>query len=169
LEYVWNTWDSVQAADFPQDRRASIFPPTATVFAALSMRQERRAVVIRDMFGGLGRGLGSLTGNAGGLFEPTLRLGVTGLSRAGKTVFITSLVANLMDRARMHGLRAEAEGRIRGVWLQPQPDDTVPRFDYEAHLAALTGSNPHWPESTRSVSELRLSFKLQTRWIFSAV
>ena len=33
-------------------------------------------------------------------FEPVIRLGVTGLSRAGKTVFITSLVANLMDRGR---------------------------------------------------------------------
>jgi predicted YcjX-like family ATPase len=133
------------------------------------MKQERWAVVIRDLFGVLGRGLGSLTGNAGGFFEPALRLGVTGLSRAGKTVFITSLVANLMDRARMHGLRAEAEGRIRGVWLQPQPDDTVPRFDYEAHLAALTGSNPHWPESTRSVSELRLSFKLQPGGFFGGL
>uniref|UniRef100_UPI003568BDA6 YcjX family protein n=1 Tax=Phaeovulum sp. TaxID=2934796 RepID=UPI003568BDA6 len=29
------------------------------------------------------------------LFEPVVRLGVTGLSRSGKTVFITSLVANL--------------------------------------------------------------------------
>ena len=27
------------------------------------------------------------------LFEPVIRLGVTGLSRSGKTVFITSLVA----------------------------------------------------------------------------
>jgi uncharacterized protein len=99
-------------------------------------------------------------GLTGGYFEPVLRLGVTGLSRAGKTVFITSLVANLMDRGRMPGLRAEAAGRIGAVYLQPQPDDTVPRFDYESHLAALTGSAPHWPESTRAVSELRLSFRL---------
>ena len=44
-------------------------------------------------------------------FEPVIRLGVTGLSRAGKTVFITSLVANLIDRGRMPGLAAAAEGR----------------------------------------------------------
>jgi predicted YcjX-like family ATPase len=44
-------------------------------------------------------------------FEPTLRLGVTGLSRAGKTVFITSLVANLMDRARMPQLVRAASCR----------------------------------------------------------
>nr|WP_319022419.1 YcjX family protein [Fluviibacterium sp. MJW13] len=94
-------------------------------------------------------------------FEPTLRLGVTGLARAGKTVFITSLVANLIDRGRMPQLAAAAEGRILTAFLQPQPDDTVPRFDYEQHRAALLGPAPHWPDSTRAVSELRLSLRLK--------
>ena len=94
-------------------------------------------------------------------FEPVIRIGVTGLSRAGKTVFITSLVANLIDRGRMPQLVAAANGRIRTAYLQPQPDDTVPRFDYEAHLGALTAAKPHWPESTRAVSELRLSLRVQ--------
>ncbi|WP_428928127.1 YcjX family protein [Marinibacterium sp. SX1] len=95
------------------------------------------------------------------LFEPVIRLGVTGLARAGKTVFITSLVANLLDRGRMTGLVAEAEGRISAAFLQPQPDDTVPRFEFEDHLHALTGPNPHWPDSTRAVSELRLSLRVR--------
>ncbi|MFD2856042.1 YcjX family protein [Seohaeicola zhoushanensis] len=103
--------------------------------------------------------LGDLvTGRA---FEPVLRIGVTGLARAGKTVFITSLIANLIDRGRMSGLAAAQEGRIVAAYLQPQPDDTVPRFDYESHIAALTGANPHWPESTRTISELRLSLKVR--------
>ena len=93
-------------------------------------------------------------------FEPVLRLGVTGLSRAGKTVFITALVANLMETGRMTQLRAARAGVIQGAWLQPQPDMTLPRFDYESHLAALTGQPPRWPEGTRAVSELRLSFRL---------
>ncbi|MEQ6248676.1 YcjX family protein [Sulfitobacter sp. HNIBRBA3233] len=94
-------------------------------------------------------------------FEPVIRLGVTGLARSGKTVFITSLVANLMDRGRMPGLLAAREGRIEAAFLQPQPDDTVPRFDFEGHLAALTASAPHWPDSTRAVSELRLSLRVR--------
>lgn len=94
-------------------------------------------------------------------FEPALRIGVTGLSRAGKTVFITSLVANLIQRGRMPGLAAAAEGRILAAYLQPQPDDTVPRFDYETHLAALTAPEPYWPESTRAVSQLRLSLRIK--------
>jgi uncharacterized protein len=95
------------------------------------------------------------------MFEPVIRIGVTGLARSGKTVFITSLVANLLDRGRMPQLRAAAEGRIEAVLLQPQPDMTVPRFDYEAHLAAMTGDDPRWPTSTRSISELRLSFRVR--------
>ncbi|WP_417241713.1 YcjX family protein [Celeribacter sp.] len=101
------------------------------------------------------------------LFEPVIRLGVTGLSRAGKTVFITSLVANLLNRGRMPQLGGAAA--ISAAYLQPQPDDTVPRFDYEAHLAALTAPEPHWPESTRAVSELRLSFKVQPTGLLGAI
>lgn len=104
-----------------------------------------------------------------GISDPVIRLGVTGLSRAGKTVFITSLVANLLDRGRMAALRAAADGSIRAAWLQPQPDDTVPRFDYERHLAAMTGPDPHWPEGTRHVSQLRLSLRVQPRGMLSGL
>ncbi|OSP55644.1 YcjX family protein [Pseudoruegeria sp. SK021] len=103
------------------------------------------------------------------LFEPSLRIGVTGLSRSGKTVFLTSLVANLIDRGRMPQLTAAAEGRILSVFLQPQPDDTLPRFDYETHLHALSGPSPHWPESTRSVSQLRLSMRLRPTGLLSGL
>ena len=119
-------------------------------------------MIIGDIADGLTRGVErSISTVSGAFFEPTVRLGVTGLSRAGKTVFITSLVANLLDRGRMPALRANAEGRIRSVFLQPQPDDTLPRFDYEAHLARVTGKTPSWPDSTSSISELRLSFRVK--------
>ena len=101
--------------------------------------------------------------------EPVIRLGVTGLSRAGKTVFITALVANLMDRGRMPQLQAAASGAIRTAFLQPQPDDTLPRFDYEGHLASLTAPEPHWPEGTRHISELRLSLRVQQSGLLSGL
>lgn len=101
------------------------------------------------------------------LFEPVVRLGVTGLSRAGKTVFITSLVANLLDRGRMPQFGPGTA--ITAAYLQPQPDDTVPRFDYETHLAALTAPVPHWPDSTRTISELRLSFKVRPAGILGSL
>ena len=100
--------------------------------------------------------------------DPVIRLGVTGLSRAGKTVFITSLVANLMDRGRMPQLEAAATGAIEAAYLQPQPDDTVPRFPYENHLHALTSPEPHWPEGTRSISELRLSLRVRPQGLLGS-
>ncbi|KPA21318.1 hypothetical protein shim_20200 [Shimia sp. SK013] len=102
-------------------------------------------------------------------FEPVIRLGVTGMARSGKTVFITSLVANLLDRGRMPQLVAHAEGRIVAAFLQPQPDDLVPRFDYETHLAAMTGEAPRWPESTRAISELRVTMKVKPSGMFAGL
>ena len=96
---------------------------------------------------------------------PTLRLGVTGLSRAGKTIFITALIHNLLTGARLPSFSPLAEGRLIGARLEESPDAAVPRFAYEQHLAALTGASPHWPESTRRVSELWLTLKFQSqRW-----
>lgn len=101
--------------------------------------------------------------------DPVIRIGVTGLSRAGKTVFITSLIANLLDRGRMPQLLAAREGRILTAYLQPQPDDTIPRFPYEEHLATLTTQAPKWPEGTRRVSELRLSLKVAQRGLLAGL
>lgn len=120
------------------------------------------ALVIGRLTDSIARGVENAVASVAQLmFEPVIRLGVTGLARSGKTVFITSLVANLLDRGRMPQLRAATQGRIEAVVLQPQPDMTVPRFDVEGHLAALTGDDPRWPVSTRSISELRLSFRVR--------
>jgi predicted YcjX-like family ATPase len=54
-------------------------------------------------------------------------------------------------------LAAMAEGRIARAYLEPQPDDRVARFAYEEHLAELARDPPQWPESTRQVSQLRLT------------
>lgn len=98
---------------------------------------------------------------AAGLTTPVVRLGVTGLSRAGKTVFITALVRNLVAGGRLPFFGAQAEGRIIRAYLEPQPDDAVPRFAYEDHLAALAAVPPRWPDSTRQVSQLRVTIEYE--------
>ncbi len=104
-----------------------------------------------------------------------LRLGVTGLSGAGKTIFVTALVQNLTLAARLAALgtknplpvfRVHAEGRLLGGRLEPQPDDAVPRFAYEEHLDVLTGPGGRsedraWPQSTKRISELRLTLEFE--------
>ncbi|MEO0328915.1 MAG: YcjX family protein [Pseudomonadota bacterium] len=106
--------------------------------------------------------LGGLADYASDLVNPTIRLGVTGLSRAGKTVFITALVHNLLNGGRLPMFAPYANGRIKRAFLQPQPDDDVPRFDYEKHLEALTsGDDRDWPQSTRRISQLRLTIEYE--------
>ena len=97
----------------------------------------------------------------GHLFNPTVRLGITGLSRAGKTVFITALVHGLVRGGRFPVFEALSSGRIASARLAPQPDDAVPRFDYEAHLRAMIEER-RWPESTRQISELRVVIDYQS-------
>ncbi|WP_395697137.1 YcjX family protein [Methylocella sp.] len=106
-----------------------------------------------------------------------VRLGVTGLSRAGKTVFITALIEHLTKaaspslRGRKNTLpvfRVHADGRLISGDLEPQPDDNVPRFAYEEHLEALSGPDGDsqariWPQSTRRISELRLRLQFQQK------
>lgn len=127
-------------------------------------------MIFYDIADGISRSLTSVQeGVEELLFEPVIRLGVTGLSRSGKTVFITSLVANLMDRGRMPQLQSAQQGRILSAYLQPQPDDDVPRFDFESHYNSLKGPEPEWPASTRTISQLRLSIRVQPSGILSSV
>ncbi len=97
------------------------------------------------------------------VLTPAVRLGVTGLSRSGKTVFITSLVHNILAGNALPFFEPLAQGRIVRAYLEPQPDDAVPRFDYEGNLEKLTAAEPHWPESTRQISELRLTIEYSRR------
>lgn len=105
--------------------------------------------------------LDTLTGHATSLVSPTLRLGVTGLSRAGKTVFITALVHNLLHGGRLPLFDAQKSGRISRAFMEHQPDDTVPRFQYEDHVAALVDERS-WPQSTRAISEMRLTIEFES-------
>jgi len=115
----------------------------------------------------LGIALSNLADAATGSFTPTLRLGVTGLSRAGKTIFITALIHNLLTGGRLPGFAPLAEGRFIGARLADYPEATIPRFAYEQHLEALTGRTPVWPESTRRISQLRIVLKYQSAGWFS--
>lgn len=111
--------------------------------------------------------LGNVGDFTSDLVSPSLRLGVTGLSRAGKTVFITSLVHNLIHNGRLPIFTAHAKGRIKRAYLEPQPDDDLPRFAYEEHLKALTCEKRHWPKSTRRLSQLRVTVEYTPQSFFA--
>ncbi|MFO8044417.1 MAG: YcjX family protein [Halomonas sp.] len=91
-----------------------------------------------------------------------LRLAVTGLSRAGKTAFLTSLVNQLRHaglEARLDLLPAARQGRLLGARRVNQQDLSVPRFPYDQAMSALAETPPRWPEPTQGISELRLALR----------
>lgn len=98
--------------------------------------------------------------------DRSLRIAVTGLSKSGKTAFITSLINQLMyinqvDNSHLALFEAARNRRILGVKRIPQRDLRVPRFDYEANLSELSQNPPHFPQSTRGISETRLAIRYQ--------
>jgi predicted YcjX-like family ATPase len=96
------------------------------------------------------------------LANPTVRLGVTGLARAGKTVFITSIIHNILHGGRLPFFDAMAEERINRAYLEPQPNDEIPRFAYDQHLDELTDTPPRWPSSTERIRQLRITIEFET-------
>ncbi|BDU36940.1 YcjX family GTP-binding protein [Vibrio nigripulchritudo] len=91
-----------------------------------------------------------------------VKLAVTGLSRAGKTAFITSLVNQLLHSSTHDNLPllgVSQEHRLIGAKRIPQSNLMVPRFAYEEAMTSLHSSPPEWPQPTRDVSEIRLAIK----------
>jgi predicted YcjX-like family ATPase len=94
----------------------------------------------------------------------TIRIGVTGLARSGKTALLTSVAANLLalgaGRPALPALAEQLGGRRLRVRLAPAEASDVPRFDYASHLAALVADPPRWPERTTAVSLLALDLEV---------
>ena len=93
-----------------------------------------------------------------------LRIGVTGLARAGKTAFLTSVAANLLAQADgndvLPALGVRLAGRGFRVTVAPAGAEALPRFEYPAHLAALAADPPRWPARTDAVSILALEVRV---------
>lgn len=95
-----------------------------------------------------------------------VRIAVTGLSRAGKTAFITSVVNQLLYTSTHDALplfEAAREQRILGAKRMPQTNMLVPRFTYDDAMQQLYADPPQWPQPTRDVSEIRLAIKYRSR------
>ena len=96
--------------------------------------------------------------------QPTIRIGVTGLARAGKTALLTSLAANLIAAAAgwpaLPGVSGQLGGRRLRVSIAPAAASGLPRFDVASHLAALVADPPCWPARTTAVSLLVLDLRL---------
>ncbi|WP_342608655.1 YcjX family protein [Vibrio tritonius] len=95
-----------------------------------------------------------------------VRLAVTGLSRAGKTAFITSLVNQLLNSASHDNLPLLAcarDKRLIGARRVPQTNLMVPRFAYDEASEKLYQKPAEWPLPTKDVSEIRLAIRYRPK------
>ncbi len=96
--------------------------------------------------------------------RPVVRIGITGLARAGKTAFLTAVAANLLalgaGRPVLPGLAARVGGRGLRVSIAAAGAAGLPRFDVALHLASLAADPPRWPDRTGAVSVLALDLEL---------
>lgn len=95
-----------------------------------------------------------------------LRLAVTGLSRSGKTAFITSLIDQLLHvnqagNPHLHLFAPARNGQIISVKRVEQGDLTIPRFEYDKNRQSFEANPPYWPNSTTGISEIRLAIRYQ--------
>jgi uncharacterized protein len=90
----------------------------------------------------------------------TIRIGITGLARAGKTALLTSLSANLLALSAGRPALPAVSDRLRGrrlrVSIAPAAASNIPRFEVASHIAALAADPPRWPARTTAVSILAL-------------
>jgi predicted YcjX-like family ATPase len=93
-------------------------------------------------------------------------LAVTGLSRSGKTAFITSLVNQLLNEgnnSQLSFFNVVHQGRYIAAKRVPQKHLHIPRFEYDGAISALCQSPPQWPAPTNGISELRLAIRYQPK------
>ena len=99
--------------------------------------------------------LGELAGGA------TVWLAVTGLSRSGKTVFITSLIHNLLSSAhnpnRMPLLGVVGERRLIAATVEGAGANRLPRFPYLSNIEKM--AIPDWPARTADISEIGIEVR----------
>ncbi len=103
----------------------------------------------------------------------TVRIGVTGLARAGKTAFLTSVAANLLalgaGRPVLPALSDRLRGRVPRIGIAPAGTASLPRFDVAGHLASLAQDPPAWPARTDAASLLALDLSIPRTGLASAL
>jgi len=106
------------------------------------------------------------------LTDQEVRLGVTGLSRGGKSTFITSLVSLVSHFGQesaapyLTRLQSYADGDLICGGVARQRDLSIGSFPYSEAMGSLLKDPPAWPAATSGVSEIRLELRRRTHGTF---
>ena len=86
-----------------------------------------------------------------------IKLAITGLSRSGKTIFIISLINQLL-----HDLNLKKKFK-RNFIVSIIPNRELEQFKYYNFLDNLTQKKPIWPQSTDNITAITLRLEIQSR------
>ena len=96
--------------------------------------------------------------------DKTIKIAVTGLSRSGKTVFLTSFLNQLIANDKLPLLNEKIKRPFVARLLPP--DSVYVRFDYYSKLKAFRLKDPKWPKATKSVSKTTLQLEFKSEYAF---
>jgi hypothetical protein len=86
-----------------------------------------------------------------------LRVGITGVSGAGKTAFLTSLIHQLTQPQQLPFFQVMQQQRYLGGLCVPNLVAQRPRFPFELNLQQL--QQGQWPASTTALSQITLQLR----------
>ncbi len=98
--------------------------------------------------------------------DSTISVAVTGMSRSGKTVFLTSFIDQLLANDKLTYLNEKLQRPFTAKLLPP--DAHYSRFDYFSKLRAFRKKNPTWPKATKQVSKSTLQLEFKSEYAFLA-
>ncbi len=94
-----------------------------------------------------------------------VRVAITGLSKSGKTIFIISLINQLISGKRIEKIMRKRGKRFIANIVKSENDGT-PQFNYFSMLENLRVRNPKWPQSTSSISKITLQLEVKSDSLF---
>lgn len=97
--------------------------------------------------------------------ERRVCLGISGLSRSGKSTFITSMLNQLLeyDKAKLSGFAPRVEDRLLSVKAIPLKNHRIKSFPYEENYRRIASPEPAWPEPTVDISAYLLEIRLRNQ------
>ena len=93
---------------------------------------------------------------------PTTKIAITGLSRSGKTIFITSLIDQLLLQKKITPITSKKKAFHVTI---KSPTTLIKRFDYYS-LKKIIKEYHQWPSGTDDITSTILEFETKSRYSF---
>jgi predicted YcjX-like family ATPase len=103
------------------------------------------------------------------IFDQKIRIGITGLSRGGKTALITAIVNNVLSfgdeelENKLSRFKPLLSKKIISGQIAKPKDLEIAQFPYHKAIDSLIQNPPFWPEPTDGISKITLEIKAKSK------